>query len=783
LPDAATFGGVTTGKYENRGYDNFGGSVAGTMVNSESWWPPRPQPPAGAPNVVVIIVDDVGFADIGCFGGEIRTPNLDRLAADGVRLANFHVNPMCSPTRASLLTGMNSHSVGVGHVAQDDPGFPGYAGELASDVNTAAEVFRANGYATFMVGKWHLAKDSDIGPDGPRHSWPLQRGFDRYYGILDAFTNLHHPHELVIDNSHPSIDSYPDGYYLTDDLTTQAIAMVKAQKTANVEQPFFLYVAHPAAHAPLLAKADDIDRYRGVYEKGWDEIRLARHARQIELGIIAPDTPLSPRPTEAGDDVVAWDSLDPQSQQLFAREMAVFAGMVDCIDQSVGTLRAALEQMGEWENTIVVFCSDNGASREGQANGTTNYYNYLTAMLNDWDTRALDAARLDLIGSPQAMSHYPRGWANAGNTPFRLYKINTHAGGHSVPFIMHGPGVGAAVGAGAVRSQYQHVTDVLPTLIAMAGVVVPAMRDGVPVRSMHGSSMVPVLASSGAPSTHGPQYTEMLGHRHFTDGQYEIVTRRVQRTPFTDDDWELYDVVADPVQLNDLAAGDRERVLDLARQFDEAAWANQVYPLDEGSGYRWIIRPPDVDVYDKPVTLWPGTPTLNRWRSSRLIWSRSFRITVSFSCSAGDRGTLVAHGDQGGGYALVVDAGRVGFALNDGHGGMTRLDLGALADGAHVLVADVEAPGKQRWNWQFSLDGKAVASLPDVAALFPMAPFEGINVGIDRRSPVDWARSVADGPFAYTGTINSVRYEPGELAPDNGARFVDFLRSMGSRYE
>jgi hypothetical protein len=514
--------------------------------------------------------------------------------------------------------------------------------------------------------------------------------------------------------------------------------------------------------------------------EGWDSIRAERHRRQIELSVIEPGTPLSPRPAEEGDDVVAWDSLDASTQELFARYMAVFAGMLDCIDQSVGALRSTLEQMGEWDNTIVVFCSDNGASREGQANGTTNYYNYLTAILNDWDTRAVDAERLDLIGSPQTMSHYPRGWANAGNTPFRLYKINTHAGGHSVPCIITGPGVGSA---GAVRRQYQHVTDVLPTLIELTGVVVPTVRDGRAVRSMHGSSMVPVLVSASASPTHGSQYYEMLGHRNFTDGRYEIVTRRVPRTKFTDDDWELYDLSVDPVELHDLAAADRPRVLAMAKQFDDAAWANQVYPLDEGSGYRWIIRPPDVDVYDKPVTLWPGTPTLNRWRSSRLIWTRSFRIVVSLSWEPGDRGTLVAHGDQGGGYAVVVDGGHLQFVLNNGHGTMHRVDLGAIANGRSELVAEVEAPGGQRWNWRFTHNGVGCGELLDVAALFPMAPFEGISVGIDRRSPVDWSRHASDGAFAYTGEIRSVRYEPGELAPDNGARFIDFLRTMGSRYE
>ncbi len=402
----------------------FGGTIRRTMAGSDPWWPPSAIAPEGAPNIVFVLVDDVGFADIGCFGGEIRTPNLDDIASRGVRFTNFHVNPMCSPTRASLLTGLNATTPGWA-TSPRTTGLPRLRAELAEDAATAAETLRANGYATFMVGKWHLCRDADMSSSGPAlvadPAW-----FDRYYGILEAFTNLHEPHRLVQDNSVVDVDQYPDDFFLTDALTDQAISMIRDNAASRPGQPFFLYMAHPAAHAPLHAKAEDIEAYRDAYDAGWDEIRRQRHQRQIDLGIIAPGTVLPPRNSERGNDVLAWDELDDDRRRLFARYMAVYAAMVDEIDQSVGRLRSALEEMGQWDNTLFVFLSDNGASREGEATGTTNYFAHLGTGA---DTVALDLARLDEIGSASTMPHYPRGWAMAGNTPFRLYKRNTHAGG------------------------------------------------------------------------------------------------------------------------------------------------------------------------------------------------------------------------------------------------------------------------------------------------------------------------------------------------------------------
>ncbi|MFM8303685.1 MAG: arylsulfatase [Actinomycetota bacterium] len=531
----------------------FGGRIGRTFAGSEGWWPARPTPPPGAPNIVVVLVDDLGYSDLGCFGGEIDTPHVDALAAGGLRFTNFHAAPMCSPTRAALLTGCDPHQAGFGTVAHVDAGFPGYAMELGPDVATVAELLRDAGYSTLMVGKWHLAKDSDCSASGPQHSWPCQRGFDRFYGILDAFTNLHHPHRIVEDNHLVAVDRYPDGYYFTDDLTDHAISMIRERKASNPEKPFFLYFAHGAVHAPLHAKPEDIEKYRGRYDAGWDVLREQRWRRQQELGLIPPDLPLPPRNAEADHEVQAWADLSATEREIFARHMEVFAGMVDNVDQNLGRLLDALEAMGERDNTIVIFTSDNGASREGELVGTSAYYVHLLA----GDDIEADHARLDLIGGPQTTPHYPRGWAMAGNTPWRLYKINTHAGGHTVPFVCAWPAQWAHR-ADELRTQYAHVTDLLPTILDLVGVERPADRNGHRLRPLSGTSLRAVLDDATAPTGHTEQLYEMNGHRGFYRDGWEVVTLHQPMTSFTDDEWELYDLTEDPNELHDLrAAGPR----------------------------------------------------------------------------------------------------------------------------------------------------------------------------------------------------------------------------------
>ncbi len=648
-------------------YEGFGGRVGRTFRSSEPWWPPRVEAPEGAPNVVVVLVDDLGYSDLGCYGSEIRTPNIDALAARGVRYANFHVTPLCSPTRAALLTGLNSHAAGVGFVSNVDPGFPGYVSELPRNQPTLAEIFRDNGYSTLMLGKWHLSKDSDISEAGDHGSWPLQRGFDEFYGFLDPMTNLHQPHRLLDGNSVVHVDEYPEGYYLTDDLTDRAVRMIKGVKAANPRKPFFMYFAHGAVHAPLLAKREDIERYRGRYNGGWDRLREERLARQVELGLVAPGTRLPARNAEQHEDVEAWDDLPDELKPLFARYMEVYAGMVDNVDQSVGRLVECLAALGELDNTVFLLTSDNGASREGNAQGGSHYRRGQTAepgkTVQTADILAKDLAVLDDIGGPSTWPHYPRGWAMACNTPFRLYKTTTFRGGHQVPLVVSWP-QRIPDGGAIVKRQYAHVTDVLPTLVDLIGLTVPAERDGRPAEPVHGVSFAPMLEDPDAPSAHTEQYYECVGNRAFYQDGWEAITYRIPSTPFSEERWQLYDVTTDPTQIDDLAAQHPERVEELAQRWEEAAWANRVFPLYEGDGIHALIRPGWEAVLSAPVRFLPGTPTLDRYRSSQLIAGRSFQLAVDWAYRPGDEGVLFAHGGVEAGYVLYVEDGALQFLLN-----------------------------------------------------------------------------------------------------------------------
>ena len=763
---------------ELTGYAGFEGRVGRVFATSEPWWPPRPTPSPDAPNIVIVLVDDLGYSDLSCYGSEIPTPNLDRLAASGLQFTDFHSTPMCSPTRASLLTGLDPHRAGVGTVAHSDPGFPGYAMELAEDVLTLPEMLRDNGWATYMVGKWHLAKDADQSDAGPRHSWPCQRGFDRFYGFLDGFTNLHHPHRLIRDNTPVDIDSYPEGYYLTDDLTDEALAMIKAGKAAEPTQPFLLYVAHGAVHAPLHARAEDIAAQRGRYDEGWDVIRQRRFERQKQLGILAPEVRLPPRNSEPGDDVPSWDELDERQRQLYARYMEVFAAMVVDIDRSTGRLLDTLDEMGELENTIVMFMSDNGASREGEMVGTSAYMVHLTA----GDDIDADFDRLDLIGGPRTSPHYPRGWAMVGNTPFRLYKINTHAGGHTVPFLTRW--TAGAIPAGERRRQYAHVADLTPTLLDLVGVTPGTARHGRPVKPMSGASMVDVLRSADATAHRTEAIYEMIGHRGFYRDGWEIVTLHRPWTEFGEQEWELYNRGNDLTQLDDLAAVETEKLAELAAAWEAAAWDGQIFPLDEGTGLKYVLRPPRTEALRTPVTIQPGTPTLERFRSLQLMWLRSFRFELEAQITEHDLGTLVSHGDQSGGYALYILEDRIpGLVHNDGRGRMTIATGPPLSIGTHRFDATFDAIGGNRWRMSLLVDGSPVDEGHEVAMLNGMSPFEGISVGRDPRSPVWWERYETHGAFRWTGTMGPVTYTPGELAPEQPEDVVGLLRKLGARFE
>jgi arylsulfatase len=759
----------------SRGYEDFTGTIGRTMGQSRPAWRPERRARDGAPNIVVVLLDDLGFSDFSPYGGEIDTPNVARVADGGRLLTSYHTTPLCSPSRAALLTGINPHRAGFAFPANLDPGFPSYAFELPDDAPTLAESLRAGGYATFAVGKWHLTREGAAGDAADKSSWPLQRGFDRYFGSLEGFTSLHAPHRLIWDNSPYDVDDYPDDYFLTDDLTDRAIGMVRSLRAHDATKPFFLYVAHHAVHGPIQAKPADLAKYRGRYAQGWDRIREQRFARQRAAGLFADDVVLPPSNHEPGKDVGPWDELTADQQERFARYMEVYAASVDNVDQNLGRLLDVIEQYGELDNTIVVVTSDNGATSEGGPVGTRSYFSQfalLPELPPDWDR---DVERdLDLVGGPRTTVHYPRGWGQASNTPFRLYKLDTLGGGVRAPFVIRWPrGLPTAPDDSGVRDQFVNVTDVAGTLLELAGVPRLTERAGLVAAGLDGLSAVPVLRDSDVAPVRREQYGEMGGNRYFISDRWKIVTVHRPDADYGDHEWQLYDLEDDPTETTDLAELRPEVVTDLSRRWEEAAWWNTVFPLVDTTPARDLYRPGD-SALSEPVTLYPGTGTLERYRSARLVQLRDVEVRIRLEHTAGDRGVLVAHGDQGGGYLLAVEDGAVRLSYN-AYGDLLRSEPLALPVGQLDVV--LTATVLPEFRWQLELSVEALTSqdgevdehvtrtrLGPVPQLLAMAPFTGISIGRDAGGAVDWDLHVLEGQFPFTGRLHWVRYLPGRPA-------------------
>lgn len=742
-----------------RGYEGFEGRIGRTAADSTPSWPTATAPAPGSPNIVVVLIDDMGYSDIGPFGSEIETPTLDRLAAQGIRMTNYHTTPLCSPSRAALLTGLNPHRAGYGFVANADPGYPGLRLELADDVQTLPEILRGAGYATYAVGKWHLVRDANLAPGRSRDSWPTQRGFDRYYGSLEGLNSFYYPNQLISDNSVVDVDEYPEGYYLTDDLTDKAVGYIKDLRAHDQDKPFFLYFAHVAMHGPLQAKPADQAKYRGRYDEGWDRIRESRFASQLLQGLFPEGTRQAPRNSEPGFDVPEWDSLTPEVRSRFARYMEVYAAMVDSIDQSVGRIVDTLDELGELDNTIIVFTSDNGGTAEGGSDGTRSYFAQF-AHIQDPDWVGDVPHDESLIGGPELGVHYPRGWGQTSNTPFRFYKGQSFAGGIRVPFLLSWPaGLKPEAGDNGIRDQFAYVTDLTPTLLELAGIETPTVRNGLPVKEFDGASSAPVLRSLTAPSTHTEQYTEMSGNR----GYYKDGWKLLALTP-TDIDtphWQLFDVRTDPTELDDLASRFPDKVRELAEAWDHSAWANTVFPLLGNTV--GAVRRPEEEALSRPVRLLAGTPPLERYRSSKLIGFRDFDITIELDgYREGDAGVLVAHGDPQGGYLLYVEDGNLHLGYN-AFGSYSVVDAGPLPVGTKRIDVSVTVVPRLRWDLHVSVDGIHAGQLLGQVQLVGMAPWTGISVGVDARGPVSWEVRRRHGPFRYSGALRAVTYTPGPV--------------------
>jgi arylsulfatase len=723
-------------------YEPFEGVIGRTHPESTPWWPTRPHPGDAAPNVVVILLDDLGFAQLGCYGSDIETPNVDRLAAAGLRYTNFHVTPLCSPTRAVLLTGRNHHSVGMRSVSNFSSGYPHMRGHISNHAATMAEVLREAGYATFGLGKWHLCQMADTSAAGPFDQWPLQRGFDRFYGFLDGETDQFTP-ELVVDNHgiEPPATA-AEGYHLSEDLVDQAVRMIHDTHSIRPDRPFFTYLAFGATHSPHQAPAEYLAKYRGRYDGGWDDARARWFARQLEMGLLPEDTQLAPR----NPGVEAWDDLPEEHRLVAARLQEAFAAFLDHTDTQIGRLLDALEALDQMDNTIVMVLADNGASQEGGPFGVLHEMQYFNFIFEEPSSML---AHLDDIGGPGSHTNYPWGWAQAGNTPFKWYKQNTHEGGVHVPLIISWPE--KVSDAGGVRHQFHHVNDLAPTIYEAAGVTPPDTYRGLPQMPVTGTSLTYTFAGDAAdePSRKHVQYFEMMGHRGIHLDGWKAVTRHQQGVPFDDDPWELYHVQVDPSECNDLAADMPDKLAELVERWWVEAEEHGVLPLDERTlelfGARFLDHTPHRP--DRHYTYRPPMSHLPPQAAAGL-GGRSWDLDAVIDRPAGAGGVLYASGDQNSGLTTYVQEDRLVFDYNAfGAHSVVRSER-EVPVGASVVGVRFRRTG-QEGEATLVIDGEEVGSvvIPRVMGMLSSA---GASVGSDIGSAVS---PDYQAPSAFGGTL------------------------------
>ena len=747
-----TAGAAKMSERKSSGDPAFHGRIGRTWQESTPWWPEEVVPPPGSPNVVIVLLDDAGFSSFGCYGSEIETPNFDRLASRGLVYTQFHTTSLCSPTRASLLTGRNHHSVGMSIIANADSGYPSKRGAVSPHAGMLSEILREQGYNTFAVGKWHLAPANQTSAAGPFDQWPLGRGFEQYYGFLDAVTDQFQP-ELVHDNHRIDPPRTPDeGYTLNQDLVDHAIAYLTDQTSLAPERPFFLYFAPGATHSPHEAPQAFLDKYRGRYDVGWDVIRERRLAKQKKLGIVPPATELCPR----NPGVEPWDTLSADQKRLYARFQEAYAAFLDHTDHEIGRLIAHLERLGRLDDTLFVLASDNGASQEGQIHGSTSttFYENMEA-----ETLEYNLERIDLIGTRHARNNYPVGWAQVGNTPLKRYKQNTHAGGILDPLIISWP---ARIANTGVRTQFHHANDIMPTILEAAGTSPPDAIRGVPQMPIHGISMLYTFDGDGPTRKH-TQIFEMFGHRGIWHDGWKAVAWHRRYSSYEEDTWELYHVAEDVAENNDLSARHPEKLRELVELWWSEAGRYDVLPLDDrGFAERRAAsrirsgspRARKRFVYHAGIGHVPSG-------AAPFVLDRSYSITAQLAMTDRDEGVIVACGGVCGGYSLYVKDGKATHDYNY-YQHIYRVEAPVRATGAPLAIRYAfEKTGPLAGVGRLSIDGRVVAEVAMAKTSRYFMDWEGLDVGRDGLSPATPA--YADrGEFRFTGTIDRVVIELGD---------------------
>jgi arylsulfatase A-like enzyme len=773
--------------------ESWNGRVAVDIRDSQPDWTPflQPRAPAGAPNVLMIVWDDVGYGAMDVFGGPIETPTLRRIADSGLRYSNFHTTALCSPTRSSLLNGRNATSNNMACITEAAAGFPGFSARIPFENGTIAEVLNEQGWNTYAVGKWHLTPGDEIDLSSWRGRWPLGRGFERFYGFMGGETNQWYP-DLVYDNHFVDQPATPeDGYHLSADLADRGIEFVRDAKAVAPDKPWFMYFCPGCAHAPHHVFKDWADGYKGRFDEGYEAIRAGILANQKELGLLAADVELSPinphgEPGVTGPDgqpwpqldfVRPWDSLSDDERRLFVRMAEVYAGFISYTDDQIGRVIDYLEESGQLENTIVVVVSDNGASGEGGPNGSFNENKFFNGVPDDVEE---NIARLDELGGPTSYNHYNTGWAWAFDTPFPYWKrFAGYEGGVADPLIVAWPkGIAAR---GEVRHQYVHAVDIVPTLYDMLGVQAPDVLKGYTQSPIEGESFAASFTAPEAPGR-ATQFYSMLGMRAlYSDGWLATTLHPPLSgwSRFENDVWELYDLRSDRTQIHNVAADHPERLEELKGLWFYYAGIYKGLPLDDRSALEIMASPrPQPSEPRGRYVYYPGAADVPESVAVN-VRRRSFTIAAGLSIDTPDAaGVLFAHGGVGGGHSLYVKDGRLHYVYNWlGERVQTISAPDPLPTGAHLLTAEFEKTGDDPQTGSATgtltlyVDTEAVAAgeVMTQPGFFALTG-DGLTVGRDGSSPVtpDYV-----APFAFTGgVIERV------VVDVSGDHFVDHEREV-----
>ncbi|MHA2196974.1 MAG: arylsulfatase [Promethearchaeota archaeon] len=718
-------------------FEDFKGKIGRTHTESTPWWPEPKGIGKDYPNVIVILFDDTGFSQFGCYGSNIDTPNIDRLAQGGLRYTNFHTTALCSPTH---------HAVGVRSISNYDTGFPHMRGYITPHAATVAEILRENGYSTLMVGKWHLAPMFQTSAAGPFDNWPLQRGFNRYYGFMQGETDQFYP-ELTYDN-HP-IDppkSPEEGYHLNEDLIDKSIDFIRDHESIYPKQPFFLYLAFGATHTPHQAPKEFIDKYKGRFDAGWDVIREQWYKNQLEMGIIPTGTKLAPH----NPGVEPWETLSDKEKNFALKLQEVFAAFLDHTDHHIGRLLSFLDEMNIMDDTMIILLSDNGAAPAGGKRGVMHEFKSFNGIPEDID-QVQDL--IDNIGGPHSYPNYPWGWAQTGNTPLKWYKSYTYGGGIRDSCIFHWPA--HIKDRGGIRNQFHHVSDIVPTIFEMLKIDPPSVYNGYDQLPITGTSMVYTFESSDEPSRKEVQYFEMFGRRGIWVDGWKAVTNHLQGQPYDHEEWQLYNLDEDFSECNNLAEVHPEKLRKLIDLWWVEAGKHGVLPLDDRTVE--LFSPKFLPGYPHEGREYTYYPPISKLPSdvSPAIGNRSWIMTAKIQRSSEDiDGVIFTYGTQNVGLSCYIKNNQLVFDYNiytDHHVVRSNRTIPPGLCTIGVLFERKDDKG----NITLFIEDKECGSI-HIPSVLRMISASGLQVGRNGLSPIT---NDYETPFEFKGTINKIKFK------------------------